>query len=272
MNQSELDKVAYKLAKEFLLRSDKDATPESIERALHISTSDRPETLEKLYLQILASGQSANMKPGVIGGAIGGLHRLGPVLCGFDPAQVLEKYSLGWEEVFEDIVDQLNPRGNINRTSKGLWPMYCRTILSGARFLSQFTSAKDFYDWLDFFDKDERARPALPMLVAEEMDGFGFALACDFLKELGYENFSKPDVHIKEIFPALGLCSYGASSYEVFKAVDRVARNAGVTPYNVDKVFWLIGSKSFGSRKKKFIAMAGPALKQVRAEEEQLYA
>ena len=272
MNQSKLDKVAYKLAKDFLIRSDKDVTPESIEKVLHISTSDRPETLEELYHQILASGQSANMKPGVIGGAIGGVHRLGPVLCGFDPAQVLEKYSLGWEEVFEDIVAQLNPRGNINRTSKGLWPMYCRTILSGANFLSQFTSAKDFYDWVDFFDKDERARPALPMLVAEEIDGFGFALACDFLKELGYENFSKPDVHIKEIFPALGLCPYGASSYEVFKAVDRVARNANVTPYNVDKVFWLIGSKSFGSRKKKFIAMAGPALEQMRVEEEQLYA
>ena len=273
MDQAALDKAAYKLAKDFLLRSDvKGVTPESIERELYISTLDRPETLEELYRRILASGQSANMKPGVIGGAIGGVHRLGPVLCGFDPAQVLQKYSFGWEEVFEEIVDRLNPRGNINRTSKGLWPMYCRTILSGAKFLSQFASAKDFYDWVDFFDKDERARPALPMLVAEEIDGFGFALACDFLKELGYENFSKPDVHIKEIFPALGLCPYGASNYEVFKAVDRVARNAGVTPYNVDKVFWLIGRKSFGSRKKAFIALAQPSLERMRDEETRLHA
>ena len=30
---------------------------------------------------------------------------------------------------------------------------------------------------VDFFDEDERARPALPMLVAQEIYGFGFALA-----------------------------------------------------------------------------------------------
>ena len=59
---------------------------------------------------------------------------------------------------------------------------------------------------------------------------------------LGYENFSKPDVHIKDIFQGLGLCPWGSSDYEVFKAVARVARNAGVTPYSVDRLFWLIGS------------------------------
>ena len=51
----------------------------------------------------------------------------------------------------------------------------------------------------------------------------------------------------------------------MFKAVGRLARNAGVTPYNVDKLFWLIGSGYFyedphighkgkiGSLKKPFI-------------------
>jgi hypothetical protein len=65
--------------------------------------------------------------------------------------------------------------------------------LSGAKFLSQFSSADDFYRWVDFFGEDERARSALPMLLPEEIAGFGFALACDFVKELDYENFSKPD-------------------------------------------------------------------------------
>ena len=84
-------------------------------------------------------------------------------------------------------------------------------------------------------------------------------------EELGYENFSKPDVHVKDIFWALGLSPWGTSDYEVFKAVARVARNVGVTPYNVDKLFWLIGSGYFyddpqighkgrmGGRKKEFI-------------------
>ena len=114
------------------------------------------------------------------------------------------------------------------------------------------------------------------MLLAQEVDGFGFALACDFLKGLGYENFSKPDVHVKDVFWALELSPYGKSDYEVFRAVARVARNVGVTPYNVDKLFWLIGSGYFyndphvgkqgriGSRKKQFIAMAQTKLESIR--------
>jgi hypothetical protein len=288
VSQAELDKAAYKLAKDFLADSlsrlgiEEDGS-ELIERYLHISAANRPETMNGIYYRILESGQNAERKAKVIGGAIGGVRKLKPVLCDFEPAQVLEKYT-SEREVFEDIMAQLKPRGNINQTSKGLWPIYCRTILSGAKFLSQFASAKDFYGWVDFFDEDERARPALPMLVAQEIYGFGFALACDFLKELGYENFSKPDVQIKAIFPALGLCPFGTSDYEVFKAIARVARNVGVTPYNVDKLFWLIGSGYFygdehignkgriRSRKEEFMALARPVLQQMRDEEAQLHA
>ena len=234
-NQQELDRVAYTLAKDFLLQSgaDKGVTPELIEKYLHLS-APRPDTLAGLYEHMLESAQSANMKAGVIGGSIGGVANLGPVLCDFEPAEVLEKYRSGWEGVLDDIVAQLKPRGSMHRTSRSIWPRYCRSVLSGARFLSQFSTADDFYRWVDLFDNDERARPALPLLLAQEIEGFGFALACDFLNGLGYENFSKPDVHVKEIFGGLGLCAEGAGDYEVFRAVGRLARNAGVTPYNAD--------------------------------------
>jgi thermostable 8-oxoguanine DNA glycosylase len=269
VSQQGLDRAAYALAKEFLLRSgaERGIAPELIEKYLYLSRP-RPSTLAGLYERLLESAQSANMKAGVIGGSIGGVGNLGRVLCDFEPSRVLEKYQADWEEVLDDVVAQLKPRGSIRRTPRSIWPRYCRTILSSAKFLSQFESANDFYDWVDFFDKDERARAALPMLLDQEIEGFGFALACDFVMGLGYENFSKPDVHIKEIFQELGLCPWGTSDYEVFKAVARVARNVGVTPYNVDKLFWLIGSGNFyedqdvgnggriGGRKKDFIEFA----------------
>jgi hypothetical protein len=81
-------------------------------------------------------------------------------------------------------------------------------------------------------------------------------------------------VHVKDIFGSLWLCPPGAGDYEVFKAVGRLARNAGVTPYNVDKLFWLIGSGTFyedphvgnrgriGSKKKTFIEMAKAQLEE----------
>jgi len=194
-------------------------------------------------------------------------------------SQVLEKYRSGWEGVLEDIVAQLNPRGSMHRTSRSIWPRYCRSVLSGARFLSRFSTADDFYRWVDLFDEDERARPALPLLLAQEIEGFGFALACDLLNGLGYENFSKPDVHVKDIFGGLGLCAEGAGDYEVFWAVGRLARNAGVTPYNADKLFWLVGSGYFyddphignkgriGSHKKEFIVVARLTLEPMRHAE-----
>ncbi len=275
VNQQELDRAAYTLAKDFLLQSgaSKGVTPELIDKYLHLS-APRPDTLAALYEHILESAQSANMKAGVIGGSIGGVGKLGPVLCDFDPTKVLEKYRSGWEDVLDDIVAQLKPRGGVPRTSRSIWPRYCRSILSGARFLSRFSSAEDFYGWVDFFDEDERSRPALPLLLAQEIEGIGFALACNFLKELGYENFSKPDVHVKDIFWALGLSSWGTTDYDVFRAVARVARNAGVTPYDVDKLFWLIGSGNFyedphvgnrgriGSKKKEFIEVAKAQLEE----------
>jgi hypothetical protein len=273
MNQQERDRSTYTLAKDFLLQvgAGKGVTPELIEKYLYLSRP-RPDTLTGLYEHLLESAQSANMKAGVIGGSIGGVGNLGRVLCDFEPTEVLEKYRSGWEGVLDDIVTQLEPRGSVPRTPRSIWPRYCRTVLSGARFLSRFSSADDFYGWVDLFDEDDRARPALPLLMAQEIEGFGFALACDFLNGLGYENFSKPDVHVKDIFGALGLCPQRAGDYEVFKAVARVARNAGVTPYNADKLFWLVGSGYFyddpqignkgriGAHKKDFIDAARAAL------------
>ena len=278
MSQQKLDRVAYALAKDFLLRSgaDKGFTPELLELSLHLDRTTRPQTLASLYERMLGSAQSANMKAGVIGGSIGGVGNLGRVLCDFEPLRVLEKYLSDWEAVLDDVVAQLQPRGTIRRTPRSIWPRYCRTILSSARFLVQFDSANDFYEWVDLFDEDERARAALPLLLDQEIEGFGFALACDFVMGLGYEDFSKPDVHIKEIFQELGLCPWGSSDYEVFKAVARVARNAGVTPYNVDRLFWLIGSGyiheephlgtvgKISSRKKDFIEAARVKLDSLR--------
>lgn len=177
--------------------------------------------------------------------------------------------------MFGEIKTKLKPRGELRTEPQSIWPKYCRTILSGASFLSQFSTADEFYEWVNSFDSDDRMRVALPMLLAKEVDGFGFALACDFLKELGFYNFAKPDVHLRDIFEALGLCAVKANDYQLFKAILRVAKNSRKTPYAVDKIFWLIGRGRFykhpsignegrtGSQKKNFINFAQKKLSQI---------
>lgn len=275
---ADIDKTAYGLARGYLPRLNiTGVTDALVGRYLNPeSLSPRPTTKQGLYQRVLESAQNANMKAGVIGRSIGGVGSLAPVLENFAPDAVLAKYGTDWQSILDEIVKTLKPRGQMRRTPRSIWPHYCQTILSAAAFVQQFGTAEEFFAWVDFFDRDDRARPSLPMLLSHEIEGFGFALSCDFLKELGYVDFPKPDVHLRDIFTALGLLQDGEDDYQLFKAIVRVARNANVTPYNADKTFWLIGSGFFyddphignngriGNQKQDFIKYAEPILGKIK--------
>jgi hypothetical protein len=267
----EIDRKSYELAKDYLPNLKMPGVTEKlIEKYQNLpSFRPRPTSKEQLYQRLLESAQNANMKAGVIGGSIDGVDKLASVLDGFNPKTVLDKYEDNWEAVLDHIGKELKPRGKIRRTPQSIWPRYCQTILSAAGFIEQFISIDEFFKWVDFFDRDNRARASLPMLLDHEIKGFGFALSCDFLKELGYVNFPKPDVHLRDILTALGLCQARVDDYGLFKAIIRVAHNSNVTPYAADKVFWLIGSGNFyddpeigsiGSHKQDFIEFARPKI------------
>lgn len=262
-------KDAYDKAREFLIGQIPSNNANSVlEHYLSLpDKSQSPVSIEELYLRLLASAQNANMKAGVIGGSIGGVKKLAVVLFDFNPQKVSVAYGGDADLVLSDIEAKLKPSGKIRKTSKSIWPKYCETILSAARFFMQFSSGSEFYDWANHFYQDKRSIAALPMILAEEIYGIGYPLACDFLKELGFVNYGKPDVHIIEIFEGLGLCHRGASPYEIQKIIVQMAEAKGVSAYNVDKLFWLIGSGKFydhpqignqgsiGKNKERFIAL-----------------
>jgi hypothetical protein len=270
LEQKDYDEQIYNLAKEFLLsisvRKIQPITHELLD--IYLVSEPRPADIADIYERILSSAQSGNMKAGVIGRSIGGIANLRETLCDFQPKAILDKYGDNSEQVFRDIQHNVKPRGKVNPNSRGLWPIYCKTILAGAKFMVQFESANDFYAWVKLFDSEDRMRRALPLLLQAEIYGFGFALACDFLKDLGFLKFAKPDVHLRKIFTRLELCPSSANDYQLLEAIVRVADNAGVTPYNADKIFWLIGSGSFykhkikvGRRADEFIEYARSSLK-----------
>ncbi len=96
------------------------------------------------------------------------------------------------------------------------------------------------------------------MLLGKEINGIGFALAGDFLKELGYTEYPKPDVHLMDVFSSLEICPN--KQYDVYKAIIRMADVVGKNAYYVDKVFWLICSGKYhyddikvAGKKKEFI-------------------
>lgn len=248
-----LDERVYTLARTFLLGQEGMSERLLDQHVQPSADAQKAATLAVIYECLLRSAQSAQSMPNVIGGSIGGIERLGTVLSGFDPSAVAKRYRRdeeGCKRLFEDIREQLAPRGKLNYNPRSLWRRFCGTITSGAAFLAQFPDAQAFYEWVEPFDLDENGRIEIASRIATQIDGIGFALACDFLREIGFTNFSKPDVHIKEIFSQLRL-SQAKDDVEVFKAVGRVARSVGVTPHEVDQLFWLVGSGdlSFAGRR-----------------------
>jgi thermostable 8-oxoguanine DNA glycosylase len=110
--------------------------------------------------------------------------------------------------------------------------LYEATI-SASNFLARFDNVDKFNNFVKTFYFNEYTQVALPLLLAKEIDGLGFALACDFLKDNGYPEFVKPDVHIKKIFKGIEL-SDSDEDYEVYKDVIRFAKEIGEIPFRVD--------------------------------------
>lgn len=129
------------------------------------------------------------------------------------------------------------------QSSRNLWRLLAKGVISGTKFLSSFDDKSEFDTFINKFSLNEYTREALPMLLAKEIDGFGFALACDFLKELGYRDYPKPDVHLIKIFSELKLSI--AVDYEVYKAIIRMSKVVNEDAYTVDKYFWLISTGKF---------------------------
>jgi len=260
MNYKELYNFAYN----YLLSKER-VTDELIRMHL-VSEYQKPSKINTIYKQLCTSAQNRQMSNKVIGQSIGGIEKLKTVLFDFNPKRVASTYSKRDKVILlETIVKVLKPKGEIRTTNKSLWPQFCQSVIDSAHFLNEFKEAKDFYNWADFFANDSRAKPALPLMISIEITGIGFPLACDFLKELGYVQYGKPDVHLKKIFKELNLIDPKEKSptkqdYQTLKLIDQIASENNVTPFEVDKIFWLIGSGNFhlseiyiGRNKNEFI-------------------
>lgn len=185
--------------------------------------------------------------------------QLRSILFDFDPKAILNKYSTSSHllDVFKNTFTIRNIESKRN-----LWKVFSDGIISGSRFLAAFKDKNEFDSFIKTFSFNKYTKAALPMLLEMEIRGLGFALACDFIKELGYRDYPKPDVHLIKIFNALGL-SDSEDPYEVYKSIIEMSEAVEKDAYSVDKIFWLIGSGKFylvdinvGGKRDEFIEYA----------------
>ena len=233
-------RIIYRKAEEFLLET----TPSELcgELEKYFNVEKKFNSKNEIMFQLFGSLQNKHMATNVIGFWKDDRKPIfREVLFDYHSDTILNTYKADADLLF----DCFQKRFSINNaeSKRNLWKMYAKSVISACNFLRIFSDANDFDKFIKCFSYNKLSSAALPMLLEKEVFGLGFALACDFLKELGYTQYPKPDVHIIEIFHAFGLCE--KNDYSAYKAVIEMAHIVNQTPYKVDKIFWLIGSGNY---------------------------
>jgi len=238
MNDEKL-RLVYQGARAFLENL---VGKEVLEEKLEHIRMYKVDNMNDLYWHLLLSlTNKRNMMQ-----TIGDIDPLAPFLFDFDPMTTHQHYGWNWKPLFQRIKDGHKPPGPMDITNEqSYWSVFCKGALSGAAFLAQFSSLEAVDRFIMGFQHHDLSIPALPMIIEREIYGMGFALAADFLKEVGHKNYGKPDVHVKDILFGLEIVEY-RDNYEVFKALLRMARVSDELPVIVDKVLYLIGSGNIG--------------------------
>lgn len=250
-----------------------------------------------LFYKMIDHARNRNALPKIVGN----LEDFEEILCNFDPERVIEKYNKfdkPWNNLLDDI-EKIRNLKNINR-KKGFWIDFSRSILTIADFLSEFNTIHEFDEFVDLFNKNDNTRIALALFFDSEISGYGFALACDFLKENCNQEYVKPDRHIMKLFTnshiikeldlsieektdteeiemeieiSKAIKEYSRSidiykdpdiikkldlsikqklknkntkkDIEIFRAMIEYSRSIDKLPYEIDKLFWLVGSGNF---------------------------
>jgi len=210
---------------------------------LHLKSwkTQRSNSLSQLFQSMANHAKNRHSMPNTIGD----LEKLKEVLFGFQPNKVCDAYNDHITLLSEIKKNKIKTPMRIDiQNNKSHWVIYAKSLISSAKFLSSFRSANEFHEFVESFYNNQYSRLALPLLLKEEISGFGFALACDFLKENGYSGFIKPDTHIKSICRAAGI-SDADSDFGVFKDVIIYCDENALVPYEFDKLLWLVGSGNF---------------------------
>lgn len=217
-----------------------------VESKLDLANLSPDVTVPAVFGRLIGSIQNRSMMPNVIKYWDYKDDVFDKVLKHHEPTAVLKAYHTA-EELYKAIRENWKDKKPLEKELKGLWKQWCEGVLSAAKFLAQFTNTGELRQAFDCIYNNNWTRPALPALLAMEISGIQFTLACDFLKECGYD-YPKPDVHVTDVFEHI----IGTrDTYSVFKAVIQYAAELQMSAYQLDKMIWLVCSGNFYLDKNK---------------------
>ena len=242
----------YQGAYNYLLEIKPDEISEEELQKYFVVDSNDFSTLEEIFDHFIGSAQNYQSMPNIIKYDLR-KNEIKKMLADFD-VQIVKKMDAS------DLYYQFREKFNVTSkdSKQNSWYKWSRAVVDSAKFLSDFKDADDFKDFVNGFNYNQITRMALPLLMEKKIHGVGFALACNTLKDLGFLDYPKPDVHLLDVCSELDLAK--RNQIDVFECVVKMANECKVTPYKVDKIIWLICSGRFylddinvGGHKKEFI-------------------
>ena len=241
MNTSKI----YDLSYQYLLNILPDGLSENDLEKYFIGDNVNYSSLEDIFDRLIFSAQNYRGMPSVINYKKK-KNRINELLHNYDLKWISTQRSEILYNIFKNEY-HFSTSSNIKQNS---WYKWANSIIDSAKFISEFDSVEDFREFVKKFDYNLAMRTALPLLISNKIHGIGFALACDFLKELGFLYYAKPDSHLIDICYETGLCE-SRNEIDIYETVVKIAEACNVTPYKLDKIFWLICSGDFSIHNKK---------------------
>lgn len=188
--------------------------------------------------------------PGVLGDReeLEGL--LSEVIFNYDPNKVVNKYQNNPSQLLKALAGKEH-KGDL-LTSKYLknsrtWNYYSKTIITSAAFFNDQENVTGFLSALEKFGAFSPEKDDPIKFLTKNIFNVGPAVASNYIKELGFCNYVKPDTHVIKICIAAGLvddrdakktCHLGAE-------IVRVCHQAKIVPYEFDRLIWMVGSGLF---------------------------
>lgn len=199
-------------------------------------------SLRDVYIRIIASAQNYQQMPNAIK-FYERKQQIGEILHNFDYSRISE---MDVEELYTRFRDRFAVTSADTKFNS--WHKWSRSVVDAARFMQNFSDVDDFKEFVNRFDYNPLTRMALPLMISQKISGIGFALACDFLKELGYVNYPKPDVHILNVLSEVGMANNDQiSAFECIVRISDVCQkeDPSATAYKIDKILWLVCSGNY---------------------------
>lgn len=172
----------------------------------------------------------------------------------------IHTYTNNAEKFYNDLLKNLKLKNAGDTFTQKVIKIYVNVICSMSAFLSQFPDVQAMYNYFEKFKKSfEKIELIYEIQNASKQkryrqencnnEGWGFHLTANWLKDIGMQDYCKPDTHVKKFVIGSKLTN-STSNEAVFCAMINMAEDAkqndsSANAFKADRLIWLIGSGDF---------------------------